>query len=251
MAFLKPEDDQLPELGAFYAGGPNTVADAFPPVCLKSHWNPTAVSRHVLPDLNTRVVPQVYDPRPHARICTGYYVESPGDAPLPETGAGATQDVPASLLGPALPDRGTGIPTPPGGAAGRGAPYSIYAAAVDQESDVYRLDEPLTKCKEQRYVPRDTEIASIQSAHEGLLGADVGDSEPALVVSKEAGCRTADDQTAWNRSARLFFNYTKLDRYHPTRANGSLSCGTATAPAPVEADFAVVAGAPVGGMLSP
>ena len=245
MAFLKPEDDRLPELGSFYAGGPATFSAAFPPVCLKSHWNPAAVSRHILPDSGTPYTPQVFDPRPHARICTGYYDSSQGDAPLPE-GVLDNQhapEIPVGLQGPPVKNEGV-VPVPPGGAAGRGAPYMVWAATVDQESDIYRLDETLTKCKERRYFPRESEIIAIQSAHEGLSGAGVGDSEPALVVSKEAGCRGADDELAWNRSGRLFFNHTKLDRYHPTRSNGSLACSTGT-PAPVESDFAVVAGAPI------
>jgi hypothetical protein len=263
MAFLRPEDDQLPELGSFYDGGPRTVAEAFPPVCLKTHWNPTAVTRHILPDPNTPYVPQVFDPRPHARICTGYYDNSQGDAPLPE-GVLENQyppEIPTTLQGPPVLTDGA-VPMPPGGAAGRGVPYSIYAAAVDQESDVYRLDERLTKCKERRYQPRDAELTAIQTASEGLWGAGVGDSEPALVVTQEAGCRQEDDQSAWNRSARLFFNHTKLDRYHPTRSNGSLSCSNSVAPAPTASDFTMVAGAPLpaetpymsenpGGMLPP
>ena len=64
-----------------------------------------------------------------------------------------------------------------------------------------------------------------------IPGAAATFEEPTLFVSKLAGCRAADDNEAWNRSARQFFNSTKLDRYTPTATNGPLACGGAPGPA--------------------
>jgi len=46
-----------------------------------------------------------------------------------------------------------------------------------------------------------------------IPGADNDTLSPLLnKVTKSTGCRAADDEAAWNRSARLFYNPTKYDR---------------------------------------
>ena len=215
-----PEPESLDE---FYTGGPRTFHEAFPPACITSRWDPTAVSQYVLP-WGDRLGSQVMDPRPAARICVDYYTQSAGDAPLENPAiyaATAAKQPPQTLLGPVRPKAGGEAPVPPGGAAGLGVPFAGYNPAA--ESDVLRLDESLTKCKERRYQPRDGRVADASNI---IPGAPVGpEGDQALVVGKVAGCREADDAAAWNRSARLFNNSTKFDRYEPTGTNGPLACG--------------------------
>lgn len=227
MASLVPEE--LPTLDSFYAGGPRSFQEAFPPFCVKSHWDPMLVTQHILPDV-VSAEPLAFDPRPEAYICTTYQNTSPGDGPLPTDVLGPAQppQIPAALLGPQAYIRAPADPTPtharPGGAASLSAPYSVYAAAVDVEGDLLRLDEPLTKCKQLRYTPRPMEVAgAATNVVPNSSSFGVG-PEPAQVVSTTTGCREADDEAAWNRSGRLFNNSTKIDRYYPTAKNGPLAC---------------------------
>ncbi len=219
-----------------FATNLKTFADAFPPYCIGSAtWDPTRVVKSILPDPNTPVPQQPLDPRQAVQVCRQYYTESPADAlpkdmligekPLP---------IPPALQGPVefmrpeaskLP-----APVPPGGAAGLGAPYSVWAAEVDREADLRRLGENLTKCKEYRYQPQPNQLAADQTNVLPNQPAELAYPVPAKVlqVLHKAGCRDADDDAAWNRSGRLFFNPTKLDRYHPDAKNGPLVCANPT-----------------------
>ncbi len=228
--------NRMSSLDQQFATNLKTFADAFPPYCISSGtWDPTRVVKSILPDPNTPQTPQVLDPRQAVQVCRQYYTESPadslpagvleGDKPLP---------IPAALQGPVefmrpeaskLP-----APVPPGGAAGLGAPYSVWAAEVDREADLRRLNERLTKCKELRYQPQPTQLVADQTNVLPNQPADLAYAQPARVLSVtgRAGCREADDDAAWNRSGRLFFNSTKLDRYHPDAKNGPLVCANPT-----------------------
>jgi hypothetical protein len=235
MASLQPDEEV--HLDEFYAGGPATFQAAFPPVCIGSHWDPMLVEQHILPPQGQ--VKLALDPRQAVQVCRQYYTESPADA-LPAGLVEPAQplEIPAALKGPERYIRPEGPKaTPPGGAAGLGAPYSVYAQSVDRESDIYRLDERLTKCKELRYQPKAEQLAqqtnvlpnqSPELAYKAL-GAPV---EPPRL---SAGCREQDDALAWNRSARLFFNPTKLDRYHPTQKLGPMVCDPPACANPTQA----------------
>jgi hypothetical protein len=196
-------------LADFYTTGPRTVQEAFPPACLRTHWDPTMVVKHILPDFQTPV-PE-FDPRPAARICTSYHVRSAGDAPLPPETPSTVPETPEQFLGGMKRPITSFSPSyvfPPGSRAMYGAPFSGYNTAA--ESDLLRIPEKLTKCAEKRYlpvggVPADNSIANI-----------VPDSPPVrapeVLQGPFAGCREADDKVAWERSSRLFFNPTKYDR---------------------------------------
>ena len=186
----------MASLNAYYEGGPKTWNEAFPPVCLTTHWDPTALTNHVLPQQAQRNL--ALDPRPSAKICTEYYDESAGDATL-NTSTPPPPEIPAALRGINAPPQPQHKPSdyalfPPGGAASYGFPYQGYETQVNAESDLQRLDEPLTRCAEKRYIPRG-----------GLPAQGVS-------IKGQAGCRNQDDQAAWDRSARLFFNPTRYDR---------------------------------------
>ncbi len=229
-------------LNDFYAGGPTSFQEAFPPICITTHWDPTLVSRHVLPQQAS--APLAEDPRQAVRICTSYYSLAREDkertippAPLqfiaPHGGLASQSqpqeklNIPATLFGPAIyqrPVENSGLTaTPPGGAAGRGAPYEVYAESVGDEADLWRLNEPLTRCKERRYrpgpsVPTDSTNTLPHVSHE------LGLSPYATHIQTTTGCRAADDEAAWNRSGRLFFNHTRYDRVYPY-SHGPLACG--------------------------
>lgn len=241
-------------LDAFYEGGPKTWNQAFPPVCVKSHWDSTQITRHVLP--SHLMAPLQFDPRPSTKICTSYYTLSETSNEVPEypawepsaksaelqnTFSKSTEDSlkqqfvisepdknaeNGSLFGPSYfvrPLMNTSMTAvPPGGAAGKGAPYTLYANAVGQESELYRLDEPLTKCKDKRYTPKDGPADANNTLP--YVSQEFGLSPYATYVSETSGCRQTDDDKAWNRSGRLFFNHTRLDRINP-KPNGPLACG--------------------------
>lgn len=219
----------MEELQTFYEGGPKTWEEAFPPVCIRSHWDPTQISQHVLP--SHLIAPQEMDPRQSVRICTSYY-ERPGQSTISHKAMESlvpdllpSPKIP-QLLGPEYYRRPFEVTqqtaTPPGGAASIGAPYSLYTESVMTESDLYRLDEPLTKCKERRYIPK----SGVKDATNTLpsISQTFGLSPYATYVTETTGCRAADDNAAWNRSGRLFFNHTRLDRVYP-EPHGPLACG--------------------------
>ena len=211
-------DTYIPhQLDDYYSGGPRTTAMAFPPACLRTHWDPTMIVKHVLPDFYAA---QPLDPRPANRVCFTYHHSSAGDAMLPTESPSTLPPTPTQFLGglhrPESVVKGNVFP--PGGAAERGFPYSGFKSAI--ETDVLRINEPLTKCAEKRYIPSGGIPAARDSTN------IVEDSVPAppsevfgklhtsqwLSVSRPAGCREADDEEAWARSDRLFFNPTRYDR---------------------------------------
>lgn len=216
----------MSSLESFYNTGPKTIQEAFPPVCIKTHWDPTRLATHVLPNF-THPMAQALDPRPAAFICTQYYDSSPGDASVAIPNARPLL-APSSLLGGASAPVSQSSVFPPGGAARTGFPYEQYSTHINNESDLYRLDEPLTKCAERRWMgPPAKSIGHnvVPNSDTSILSAQ------ALLVKSQAGCRNADDEAAWNRSSRLFFNPTRYDRTNTTPAHltkaesqGALAC---------------------------
>lgn len=169
------------DLAEFYEGGPKSWNEAFPPMCLKSHWDPTMVSERIIPsNIHTNMM---YDPRPSSKICTAYYNSSE-----PTQKTEKTEKTEKAVF-------------PPGGKAGLNSPFSFQASV---ESDILRLNEPLTKCAERRYIPVETPPVTNVVPNYSYKG------ELSQFVSSQAGCR--DDNISWNRSSRLFFNPTKYDR---------------------------------------
>ena len=221
----------MSSLDAYYRGGPKTTQEAFPPVCLRTHWDPTLLVNHVLPSM---VLQQrlALDPRPATKICTAYFHTSAGDAPLINPPTLTTPEIPSALRGgfrSTQPTQPAHV-YPPGGAASLGFPFKAYSS--ETESNILRLDEPLTKCAERRYIPVGGVPAKSMSTHalEGV-SQTFGLSPLAMDVSKQAGCRNEDDQAAWDRSARLFFNPTRYDRttmvpknLKTAEARGALLC---------------------------
>jgi len=184
-------------LDEMYEGGPKTWNEAFPPVCITAHWDPTLITDRILPRF-THSMP--YDPRQSTRICYRYYSLSQENTPEEKAQDKA---------------HANDYMFPPGGAAGKGFPYEQYSANIDRESDLWRLGESLTKCAEKRYIPEGGVAPATISTH-NVPGAIVDNSTTlsplVTTVQSQAGCRNADDQAAWNRSSRLFANPTRYDR---------------------------------------
>jgi hypothetical protein len=203
------EESDMADLNVAYDLGPKTWNEAFPPICIRTHWDPTAVSRQIMPNVAQRDL--ALDPRPASMICKQYYTTSAGDSKLQTYSENESMEIPAALRGgiqrpdAAIPQ----IPFPPGGAAGLGFPYMSFQSQV--ESDLFRLQEPLTKCAEKRYIPNGGTPAPDMGIRD-ILGADQSLNIPANVVTTSTNCRAEDDADAWNRSSRLFFNPTRYDR---------------------------------------
>ena len=186
----------MTSLSDFYEGGPKTWNEAFPPICVKPRFDNTLVTEHILPKQPQHNM--AMDPRPSTRICSVYYsLTAQGAPPIPES-----EDSSANIM-------------PPGGAAGRGFPFAEFQVNVDNESNILRLDEQLTRCSEKRYIP--VGHAAPPSISFNRVPGVKFDNESTLspkltYVSESSGCRKKDDDEAWNRSSRLFFNPTKYDR---------------------------------------
>ena len=166
----------------------------FPPVCLKTHWDPTAMLRHILP---TEQISLPMDFRPMTKICKEYVTSGPAEtAPLP----------PKSMVFPS----GGGF-YPPG----------RYSSAIDTESQLKALDHPADKwCTSRNY--RIPTTSNLYDAHATVPDRRADSNSDAIselsfprVLIKPAGygCRMENDMMYWKRSGRMFNNATKQDRY--------------------------------------
>jgi len=171
------------------------------PVCPLWHWDATAVTRHILPPKTLERPILAEDPRSSVKNCTRYSRY--------EFNAGSGR-----------------VPLFPGGAPSISMPYAQYVENVNRESDLFRLDEDLTRCVSRRYVPTNPELYK----QEPLRATPLPHLYSApLAVPAPAGCREADDQAAAARSSRLFFNPTRYDRMYTPRedqAKGALQYPT-------------------------
>ena len=231
-----------------YSGGPKDWQQVFANTCVSSHWDPTMVVQHILPTFRKDMV---LDPRPSSRNCFVYYNSSPGDAPAPRPPANPPPPIPSYLLGgphrPVPPVVGlppeSQVPVfPPGGQASINFPYMKYDQNVNKESDLLRLDDLLSRCANKHFIPRGG-VPPPGMSTDHIPGARFGNNytlSPQLTeVKTKAGCRAQDDEYAWNRSARLFFNPTKYDMtimdppdlYQPSSHN-ALVCPITSVPQP-------------------
>jgi len=167
----------------------------FPPVCLKTHWDPTAIIQRTLP---TEYVAQALDPRPWAKICLDYVTTG-------ENGPGP--NVPENV-----------VLSSSGGDGPRG-PANRYSQAVDNESKLRGLDRPLGTCDADQYLP-DSEgdmynsrvmAPRIRNVDQRVLAEA---SFPKVLMNLgQYDCREQNDELNVQLSARLFNNATKQDKY--------------------------------------
>ena len=203
-------------------------ADFFPPVCLQSHWDPTAILRRTLPE---GYVPQSTDPRPWTRICMEY------------TTAGEETEAPSINPAIVMPNGGQFYPT------------SRYTEAINNESKLRALDRPLGTCEGNQWEPS---LRSDMYNSRVLVPERENPVDPskiqelayprALLRSGPYDCRAQNDAYAiQTTSDYLFNNATKQDRYKamkkPTRAAAPEDALKA-APEKLRPDLTLNAGSP-------
>jgi hypothetical protein len=169
--------------------------DMFPPVCLRSHWDPEKISRLTLPSLHLATP---LDPRPWTKICLNY-VTSQGfeEAPRPNDNM-------------VMPSGGTVYPP------------SRYREAIDNESLLRRLDRPLGTCEADQYrVKLSGDLFRPNSTVEPRKSSSRFIEElsfpMACIRNSDYDCRSTAHRDAWMRSKSLFNNATKQERYAVTR----------------------------------
>lgn len=164
----------------------------FPPVCLKTHWNPTKIIERTLP---SEYVPQALDPRPWAKVCLEY-TTSGENGPAPNISKTAVLPMGGSFY-----------------------PASRYSAAIDNESVLRRLDRPLGTCDEDQYYPN----KGGDMFNQRLLVPHRITTDPSRISElalprvartiREYECRAQDDIVNSGLSMKRFNNTTKQDRY--------------------------------------
>ena len=163
----------------------------FPPVCIRSHWDPEQIIRRTLP---SQEVATPLDPRPYTRVCMQYVTSQEfEEAPRPDDTV-------------VYPSGGTVYPP------------SRYREAIDNESALRRLDRPLGTCESSQYAPpRSGDLYRPNVVLPDRLPQDRFIQELAFPMAcMRAGpydCRVEVEQQAWSRSPRIFNNTTKQDRY--------------------------------------
>jgi hypothetical protein len=202
----------------------NTPVEAFPiqdsptnpfhpPVCLKSHWDPTMIYQKTVPAQHVNL-PLAF--RPWTRICMNYTTTGPVER-LPQ--------VPDALVFPS---------------GGDVYPPQRWSEHIDSESLTRRLDRPLGTCEDSQYVPKN----SSDMFQQRVLIPDRAQPNTqfmselamprALLRTAPYECRKEVDQMNWEFSPRLFNNPTKQDRYHKSaRANKSVWADPARCSSPL------------------
>lgn len=199
MSVTQTADHQSAEPYPFQPAG--SESDLYPPVCLRSHWDPTMILRHVLPEGGRgQSLPLPMDFRPYVKVCKQYVTSAPAvPAPLP----------PSNVVFPM---------------GGEFYPPGRYANAINNESVLQHLDRNLDKwCQAREWIPStqsDMYVPNTTVVRKGgPLPAMVQElAMPQSVLRTEAyTCRSADDKVNWEKSPRLFNNPTKQDRYGAQR----------------------------------
>jgi len=170
-----------------------TMDELFPPMCLRSHWDPGMILRWTLPD---QKVDLPLDFRPYVKVCKDYVTSAVAvEAPMP----------PASMVFPQ---------------GGEFYPPGRYSANIDKESVLRYLDRSLDRwCQTKEYVPSRRSDMYVPNVLVPKSQAPTSDfvqelAMPQAVLREGAyNCRTENDQRLWERSPRLFSNPTKQDRY--------------------------------------
>jgi hypothetical protein len=184
-----------PYVGQYPFEGPQ--GNLFNSVCLQTHWDPTQMIRHILPQQRV-ALPQ--DFRPLVKVCKSYVTSAPAEeAPMP----------PDSMVFP------TG---------GEFYPPGRYSSNIDKESELKAITRPLDRwCQTAEYVPSMKSNLYVSGStvpdRKAISNAFVAElSMPqALLRVDETTCRTENDKLYFERSNRLFNNTTKQDRYGADR----------------------------------
>jgi hypothetical protein len=175
-----------------YPISPSTTQPFFPPVKLRSHWDPTRIYARTVP---TALVPLPIDFRPYTKVCLEYRTSAPEER---------APDMPADLVFPN---------------GGEVYPPTRYLNAIDNESLLRRLDRPLGTCDTDQYQPPRNgdmfvdRLLVPNSLKPPSRFVEEISMPQALLRTGPYPCRAQADQVNWDRSPRLFNNATKQDRY--------------------------------------
>ena len=175
----------------FNAEGP---ADFFPAVCLQYHGDPTVILKHILPE-GSQNIKLPMDPRPWSKICMEYRNSGTNEA---------------------APHVSTDIVFPSGGSTYE---PNRYINAIDNESDLRRLNQHLRKCDTDQYLPPkegdmfNSRILMPQKTNHQDRISNMS-MPKVLMTAGPDPCRMKDDSASSKISQKPFFNSTKQDRYH-------------------------------------
>ena len=104
----------------------STTTPFFPPVCLKSHWDPTQIYQKTVPNQHVALP---IDFRPWTKVCMEYVTAGPVEALPP---------VPDSVVFPS---------------GGEFYPPQRWSNNIDNDSLTRRLDRPLGTCEDNQLQP--------------------------------------------------------------------------------------------------
>jgi hypothetical protein len=171
----------------------STTSPMFPPVCLKSHWDPTAMLRHIVPQEKVDV-PVSF--RPYTKVCTQYVTAGPAEG-LPYT--------PDNLVFPPGSDK---------------YPPSRYINAIGAESLLRRLDRPLGTCEKDQFTPamngdmyNNRIMYPTRRQFDSTMMIDELAMPKVLLRAGPYECRRQADLTNIAASGNLFNNATKMSKY--------------------------------------
>lgn len=173
----------------------STLSPFYPPVCLKYHWDPTAILRRTLPQGPSQDL--ALDPRPWTKVCLEYV----------NSGRASEQ----------APTPPPGMVFPPGGEF---YPPTRYSSSIDSESLLRRLDRPLGTCDKDQYEPK--QYGDMYMANSTVVKTRQPSTEmmselampKVLIRGGPYDCRQEGEAVAWSRSQSLFNNATKQQRYN-------------------------------------
>jgi hypothetical protein len=194
MSVVQPANEQHAEHYPFSQAG--TESQLYPPVCLRSHWDPTAMLRLVLPEQGQgKSLPLPMDFRPYVKVCKEYVTSGP---PIPAP----------------LPPKDVVFPM-----GGEFYPPGRYANHIDDESKLEYLDRRLDRwCQTKEWVPSihsDMYVPNVMVPRHGQPTSKFVQElamPQSVLREKPYDCRSRDDSVNWQKSSRLFNNPTKQDR---------------------------------------
>lgn len=195
---FNPSANFVGKPSSYPIGNEGPAGKAFtPPLQLSSHWDPTMILRHILPN---QQVALPLDFRPYAKVCLEYVTSAPAEA-NPYT--------PSDMVFPS---------------GGEFYPPNRYAQAIDQESILRRQDRPLGTCEADQFTPNIqgnmyTNRMLIPERRDPLNAQFISElSMPRVLLNVGPyHCRAeADDQNV-ARSQMLFNNATKQQRYEQSK----------------------------------
>jgi hypothetical protein len=205
MPFADPfagSEATLPPQGGAHVSYPFTSSQGtdqgmFPPVCLRTHWDPEKIIRRTLPAEEIGVP---LEPRPWTKINMEYKTSQEFvDAPRPND----------SLVMP-----GGGVNYPP----------SRFKEAVDKESVLRRLDRPLGPCGSKEYkVPltgglfRANSTVPERTLPNSRFMQELSFPMACIRDEEDYSCRANTHTESFERSTKPFNNATKQDRYRPEK----------------------------------